>query len=158
MPELEYGDPGPIQEYPALELLRFIVKGAESGRVLTEEIGEMLDATGFDDAADWDESEVMERFERASKRMKPPWRWLPEMARFAADESDNLILDTTIDYHEPWPTQWLWDKDLDKIRAEWVKAKPVIERFEEFVKEVRSDDDLEQIARIAMGKRKGKRK
>ncbi|GIK42421.1 MAG: hypothetical protein BroJett011_62540 [Chloroflexota bacterium] len=155
-PELEMGDPATIQDYPALELLRFLVLGTEKGRVVSDYMEQMLETLGFYRLDYYSRNDARARLERAGRRQKPPWKWLAEMADFACDRSGNIILDTTVDSHDPWPCRWTWDKDLETIKGAWARAKPTVEHFREFVDRVNSKDDLEYIAAVAMGKRRRK--
>jgi hypothetical protein len=156
-PELEMGDPAAIADYPALELLRFLVLGPEEGRQVSDYLEELLGGLDFYDLENYDRWRARQRLERATRRRKPPWRWLAEMADFACDRSGNIILDTTVDNHDPWPRQWAWDRDLETIKAAWARAKPTVEHFREFVDRVNSRADLEYIAIIAMDDRRKRR-
>lgn len=157
-PEFELGDPGPIQDYPALELLRFLILGTETGREPSERIERLLESLDFYRLDNYDCNAAHDRLVRAAERQKPPWGWLGEMADFACDRSGNIILDTTLDPHEPWPCQWTWDRDLEAIKAAWGRARPTVEHFREFVERVRDEEDLEYIAITAMGSRKKRRR
>lgn len=157
MSEVEFGDPPSIHDHPALELLRYLLIGAD-GRETSGDLDNLLAEVGFEET-DFDSSdETLDRLARRTKRLKPPWRWLPEMARFAADMSDNIILDTTVDIHDPWPTQWTWDKDLEMIRAAWQKARPVVGRFREFTNRCYQPEALETIYYLAAPQRKRRKK
>lgn len=159
MPEAEWDEPADLHEYPALEMLRALAFGPEGGRFRSENVDEILARVcGQTNLNELDIYEVQRNLERACRRMKPPWKWLAEMADFACDRSGNFILDTTVDQHKPWPHQWTWGKDLERVKAEWQRAKPVVERFREFVEKVNSDEDLELIAWMAAGNRRKRRR
>lgn len=157
-PETEWDEESELHGYPALELLRALTFGPEEGRFRSETVDEILERVSERSSLnETDNEQIRRNLERACQRMKPPWKWLGEMADFAADRSGNVILDTTVDLHEPWPCQWTWEKDLDTLRAAWKEAKPVVEHFKDFVQHCSSDDDLELIAWMAAGKSKRRR-
>lgn len=134
-----------IAAYPALKVLRDLLG---TGPI---DVDFLIEYELFDAVDEYDPDEAWERVDRIGPGLAAPLCWLPEMARFACDVSGNVILDTTIDETDLWPEQWTWAKDLDFLRAEWQRAKPVISRAWDFAARCDNAEALEGIVGVVVG-------
>lgn len=69
-----------------------------------------------------------------------PLCWLPDIAGVATRDTGNVILDTSQDVYDPWTHEFTWEEDIDLLREDWQRAKPIVAKLEKFVKWLSEDE------------------
>jgi hypothetical protein len=139
LPVRLYGfTPEELAEFPVMELFRVLL----DERVVEASPNLLIATELYDGLSDWQEADraaVWERLraiEADPGRYPEPVRWLPELARWACQRTNNFILDRTFDL-ERGP--WLSWQDPEQVRTAWRRARPVIEQFRRLTQWVETD-------------------